>query len=70
MGVVLVSKIGNSELLELYGYEPYGGSDVATRWGELSTHWTPANSQELGDMRQMMLMVHRELFPEDSRWIK
>ena len=63
----LQSTIDNSELLRLYGYEPYDGGHVASRWLELTADWSPRSSQELGHLRQIMLQIHLDLCPDDER---
>lgn len=68
---VLHSKISNTKLLELYGYEPWGKDiTIQQRWEELAGNWAPTDSDEIGDMRQTMLQIHQELFPDDERWIR
>lgn len=62
--------ISNTELLELYGYEPYQKTNnIAARWHELSRHWTIASAVELGNLRQTMLLIHLDLYPDDKRWV-
>ena len=66
---ILWAKISSEELLELYGYEPYEGQTVKESWAQLTHNWTPANSRELGHLRQLMLTIHQDLCPDDKRWI-
>ena len=67
--MILHSAIGNTELLSLYGDERYeAGVSVRARWYELTHPWEVDNSSELGDLRQLMLQVHKEIDPSDSRW--
>ena len=68
----LQANISNIELLELYGYEPWKTSDgvviLKERWSYLSRGWQPENGPEFGAMRQRMLRVHLECYPDDQRW--
>lgn len=64
----LQSAMSNAELLELYGYEPYDTSSIQDRWRALTTIWNVTCSEELGHMRQMMLLIHMDLCPDDERW--
>lgn len=66
--MTLHCSISSTELLELYGYEPYDDSSVSVRWRELCKPWTPAASPELGHLRQVMLQIHQECDPDDERW--
>ena len=66
----LQCRIGNTELLESYGYEPCELGTISSRWKALSVNWTPARSPELGYLRQVMLQAHLECCPDDERWIK
>ena len=72
--MTLLSKMSNTELLDLYGYEPYGDgqdgySTVAGRWKSLTSPWSPASALELGHLRQVMLEIHLDLCPDDERWL-
>jgi hypothetical protein len=64
----LQCSISQTELLELYGYEPWEGTDIAHRWRQLTEPWHPSYGYEIGCMRQQMLTIHKELFPDDERW--
>ena len=67
--MTLLCKIGNNKLLELYGYEPLApGISISERWAELAGHWTKDDADEIGEMRQAMLQIHKELCPDDERW--
>ncbi len=65
---ILQCNIGNTELLELYGYEPYRGTTVRERWRELCTPWTLQSGAEISALRQIMLQIHDDLCPDDKRW--
>lgn len=65
---ILHSEIGNKELLEMYGYEPYNETTVAARWERLTRNWNRATSSELGHLRQVMLQIHLDCDPDDERW--
>ena len=56
----LQSQIGNTELLNLYGDEPYGMMTIRRRWQALASRWSQTASAELGEMRQMMLRISIE----------
>ena len=64
----LTANIGNGELLQLYGYEPYNNTTVAERWRELCSPWMLKHSAELGTLRQVMLQIHQDVYPDDERW--
>ena len=69
----LLSTISTTELLENYDYEPWddgrgGDTTIKERWAELIVDWDFTHSPELGAMRQRMLRVHLECYPNDSRW--
>lgn len=66
----LCAAISNTELLKLYGYEPYKHHTVRSAWDELAYDWSTANSPELGVLRQIMLAIHLDLCPDDERWRK
>jgi len=68
LGKPLLCKISGTELLDLYGYEPYAGTTIAQRWLYLTYDWKPSHSEELGHLRQIMLTIHRDLCPDDERW--
>ena len=65
---ILHSEIGNKELLDTYGYEPYKDTTVADRWEQLTIRWNRANSSELSHLRQVMLQIHLDCDPDDKRW--
>ena len=62
----ILSTLANSFLLEEYGYEPYEGQTVASRWKELTNPWHKGNSRELSHLRQIMLTIHYDLCPDDE----
>lgn len=68
MSTPLLCKIGNTELLQLYGYEPYAGITIEQRWRFLTQHWTVHDAEELGHLRQIMLQIHKDCDPDDERW--
>uniref|UniRef100_A0A6M3JPN3 Uncharacterized protein n=1 Tax=viral metagenome TaxID=1070528 RepID=A0A6M3JPN3_9ZZZZ len=66
--MILQSTLSNSELLSLYGYEPYKDSTIEQRWAELTESWSIGHSHELGVLRQIMLQIHQDLCPDESSW--
>ena len=69
MSSPLYSDTPATELLELYGYEPYNGGTVQSRWHELITPYVKESSAELGHLRQVMLTIHQECYPDKARAI-
>jgi hypothetical protein len=68
---ILLSAIGNTELLDMYGYEPVGeGKSIRERREELACNWSKECSEELGGLRQAMLQIHLDLCPEDESWVR
>lgn len=69
---ILRSKIDNTELLSLYGEEPLSsGQTVAVVWKELADKCSQrfcSGSAGFGELRQIMLRVHKECCPTDERW--
>ena len=58
----IASNASNTELLKMYGSEPWDeDSTIKQRWYELTHPWSTANSQELGAIRQYMLRIDKEL---------
>jgi hypothetical protein len=74
MSKPLLSKIGNTELLELYGEHRY--SDIWTynqAWAAGIRDWDRGNWESaamfFGKLRQELLQIHKNLYPEDTRWM-
>ena len=66
---VLQANISNTELLEMYGYEPLSnGSILSEEWRRITELWRPAVSPDIGRLRQVMLQIHLDLCPDDTRW--
>ena len=61
MDKYIVSNLGNCVLLSLYGQEPYEYSTISSKWYELTHPWTSGSSAELGDLRQIMLKIDKEV---------
>lgn len=67
--MILRSKIGNTELLELYGYEPMDRQhSISQAWEALSSRYHMEDAPIFGEMRQAMLRAHKECYPDDERW--
>lgn len=63
----LLSTLGTGQLLSMYGEHSY--SNIWT----LNQAWIAANRQESaqlrGVVRQALLAIHKDLYPDDSTWI-
>lgn len=62
----LISIMSNTELLDLYGYEPYGHATIRHRWETLTNSWRLSSSEELGHLRQIMLRIHEDVCSEED----
>lgn len=57
-----IPSISNTELLEKYGSEPYNSIyTIAELWCKLTHPWYYTNSPKLGELRQIMLRIDKEM---------
>lgn len=58
----IASPISSTELLEKYGSEPYNSIyTIAELWCKLTHPWYYTNSPKLGELRQIMLRIDKEM---------
>lgn len=62
--MLLNSHVPMSELLAVYGQEPYGDASVLARWQEYEQQWMYW-AREMGEIRQFLLRIHQEIAPDE-----